>query len=496
MDDSTELRSQLFLPPLQYAILSQGLNESTKHVRETLCKDDPKWTSSSGKTCLDYSIEGANCSDTGTGGKTAKDACLVACNNCPSHIKLERSKGHMYDRLPSPVAEGVEPPYSSLLDDKEWKMGTTSDISRNPEIGNKLDDIEEKLDNLRKNSEKPFCTCADIKSNLFGPYRCNKANLSDNFVWDGEFNYLPEGTKDSDVRHKIKCQNGYKFADSVSSLGEKTLVYNCTSQKWETKGNDRNDPFVPYTFPDGMIHCSKDGGDISRMRHVCENKKCRVAKDGEADSYPNQYACESSCSSKYPDCNKAPGNLNLDYCNRCHDIHEGSIPGPDLMCMCSDGNPYDNYYPRFAKCPYIGDESQVQTGVTTQSSHKSVKSTQHSSHQSSHKSSHKSSPKSSHKSSQKSSQKSSHKSSPSPKPCSDSWFKQIFYDDDDCIPLSPQPTSKKSDVSATEIAIVAILEVLAIIFGFLIYNAGGNIPIYVAIVLSLTVIYAIIRFEL
>jgi len=40
------------------------------------------------------------------------------------------------------------------------------------------------------------------------------------------------------------------------------------------------------------------------------------------------------------------------------------------------------------------------------------------------------------------------------------------------------------------------LEVLAIIFGFIVYNAGGNIPIYVAIVLSLTVIYVIIRFEL
>ena len=113
MDDSTELRSQLFLPPLQYAILRQGLNESTKHVSESLCKDDPKWTSSSGKTCMDYSIEGSQCSDTGTGGKTATDACLVACNNCPSHITLERSEGHMYDRLPSPVAEGVEPPYSS-----------------------------------------------------------------------------------------------------------------------------------------------------------------------------------------------------------------------------------------------------------------------------------------------------------------------------------------------------------------------------------------------
>lgn len=489
MDEKTELRSQMFLPPLQYAILSQGLNESTKNVSESLCKDDLNWTSSTGKTCRDYSIEGSQCTDTGTGGKTAKDACLIACNNCPSHIKLERSEGHMYDRLPSPIKDTVEPPYSSLLDDKEWKMGTPSDISRNPEIDNKLDEIEEKLDNLRKNSEKPFCTCADVKSNLFAPYRCNKAVLSDNFVWDGEFNYLPEGTKDSDVRYKIKCQNGYKFANSVNSLSEKTLVYNCTSQKWETKGKDRGDPFVPYTFPDGMIHCSKDGGDISRMRHICKNKKCRIAKDGEPNTYPNQYACESSCSSKYPDCNKAPGNLNLDYCNRCHDIHDGSISGPDLMCTCSNGVPYDTVYYRqgFAKCPYIGDGSQVQnTVVTTHTSHNSAPPPvpQRSS-----------SPiQSSQKSSQQSSQKSS-SPSPSPKPCSDNWFKQIFYDADDCIPLSPNPTSK-SKVSATEIAIVAILEVLAIIFGFIIYNAGGNIPIYVAIVLSITVIYAFIRFEL
>lgn len=501
MDDTTELRSQLFLPPLQYAILSQGLNETTKHVSESLCKDDPKWVSTSGKTCMEYSIEGAKCSDTGTGGKTAKDACLVACNNCPSHITLERSKGHMMDRLPSPVEDTVEPPYSSLLHDKEWKMGTTSDISRNPEIDNKLDEIEEKLDNLRKNSEKPFCTCADVKSNLFAPYRCSQANLSDNFVWDGEFNYLPEGTKDSDVRHKIKCQNGYKFADSVNSLSGKTLVYNCTAQKWETKGNDRNDPFVPYTFPDGMIHCSKDGGDISRMRHVCIDKKCRVAKDGEQNSYPNQYACESSCSSKYPDCNKAPGNLNMDYCNRCHNIHEGSIPGPDMMCMCSNDIPYDTVYGRqgFAKCPLVSEGAQVQTTmVTTRTSQNSATSPVQQSSSSPNQSSQQHSQQSSQQHSQQSSQQHSQQGtspSPSPKPCSDNWFKQIFYDADDCIPLSPQPTSK-SKVSVTEIVVVAILEVLAIIFGFIIYNAGGNIPIYVAIVLSLTVVYAIIRFEL
>ena len=118
MDDSTELRSQLFLPPLQYAILSQGLNESTKNVSESLCKDDIKWTSSSGKTCLDYSIEGTPCSDIGTGGKTATDACLVACNHCPSHINLERSKGHMYDRLPSPISDTAEAAHSSRVDDQ------------------------------------------------------------------------------------------------------------------------------------------------------------------------------------------------------------------------------------------------------------------------------------------------------------------------------------------------------------------------------------------
>ncbi|MEC8768040.1 MAG: hypothetical protein VXX23_05590, partial [Actinomycetota bacterium] len=461
---------------------------TTKHVSESLCKDDPKWVSTSGKTCMDYSIEGSNCSDTGTGGKTAMDACLVACNNCPSHIKLERSEGHMLDRLPSPVADTIEPPYSSLLDDKEWKMGTPSDISRNPEIDHKLDEIEEKLDNLRKNSEKPFCTCDDVKSNLFAPYRCNKANLSDNFVWDGEFNYLPEGTKDSDVRHKIKCQNGYKFADSVKSLSGKTLVYNCTSQKWETKGSDRNDPFVPYTFPDGMIHCSKDGGDISRMRHVCIDKKCRVAKEGEQNSYPNQYDCEASCSSKYPDCNKAPGNLNLNYCNRCHDIHAGSIPGPDLMCMCSNGVPYDTVYsPQgFAKCPYISDSSQMKyTALTTRGSPDSPTTVPQGSPQT---------PQGSQQTpqgSQQTPQGSQQGAVSSPKPCSENWFKQIFYDEDDCIPVASKHT--QNHISPTEITIVAILHVLAILFGFIIYNAGGNIAIYITLVLSLTTLYAIIR---
>ena len=117
---TTVLRSQLFVPPLQYGILAQTLNEDMKTTEQTVCVDNPKWTSSSGKSCMDYSILGSDCSDTGTNGTTATEACRVACNNCPANIKLMKGDGDTHDRLPSPVEETYEPSYSSLLKDSHW----------------------------------------------------------------------------------------------------------------------------------------------------------------------------------------------------------------------------------------------------------------------------------------------------------------------------------------------------------------------------------------
>ena len=208
---------QLFLPPLQYGILMQSYDEDTHEIHEQICKDPEK---------------------------------------CGSKILLSRDEGHMYDRLPSPVRESPEPAYSSLIKDGQWKMGLQTDISQNPEIMDKLDQLNEGLDELRKNLKNPKCSCSDIDNQTFSPERCDGANLSDQFKWSDIFTHTNPDSTDTDVRHNIVCDNNY---DYKSQTDDKTLVYNCTRNRWETIGSNRSDEFQSYAFPNGTIHCQDPG---------------------------------------------------------------------------------------------------------------------------------------------------------------------------------------------------------------------------------------------
>ena len=212
---TTELHSQMILPPLQYGILYQGLDENMKTTYEKICTS------------------------------TNRDGC-----NSP--MLLARGEGQMNDRLPTPVQDIPEPLYSSLLKDSNWKVGETHDISQNPEILNKIEDISEKMDELRTNIERPRCGCQDIKSNRFSPTRCHGSDLSENFVWGDKYKHVDPDSVDTDERYSVKCSNGF---DYTVHTDKKQLVYNCTGQQWETKGPKRSDPFQSYGFSNGKIHC-------------------------------------------------------------------------------------------------------------------------------------------------------------------------------------------------------------------------------------------------
>ena len=74
-------------------------------------------------------------------------------------------------------------------------------------------------------------------------------------------------------------------------------------------------------------------------------------------------------------------------------------------------------------------------------------------------------------------------------------LERIFNDAANCIPTSPSHTDKNA-VTVTEVIIWVILSLLSVICGYLIYNAGGNIPIYLAINLGAVLIYVSLRFEI
>jgi hypothetical protein len=476
--NTTLLRSQLFVPPLQYGILGQTLNESANTVKGFVCEDKPGWMSTTGEPCSDYSIVGSNCDDIGQDGTTAHDSCMVACNNCPAHIKLVKEEGGTYDRLPSPIEESTEPNFSSLLTDDNWKIGETKDISQNPEIPNKLDDIEQKLDELRKNIPKPFCTCSDVKSNLFGPSRCSNADLSDDFKWDpsGKFTYQSTSSIDSDVRYKVTCPGSYDYTKGVKSLNykdkakkdqKKTLVYNCTSQKWETKGHDRDDPFVTYKFPDGMIHCKDGPSPGPSPKLTCDETLKKIYDHGthvcKRCMNPDKDRCE-----KDEEYSKFPAFSEKGKCGECLTL--------------AYQNDYFNRRDVQEACPITGkvDEvlSKIRKKINEYCSKPDMGNT--------------------------SSSLSAHSPSPSPssspsashKPCSQGWLKRLFYDDKNCIATSPSPATDKKAITGTEVLIWVILSLLSVICGYLIYNAGGNIPIYLAINLGAVLIYVILRFEI
>ena len=244
---TTELHSQMIMPPLQYGILYQGLDENMKTTYE--------------KICTSTNREG-----------------------CNSPMLLARGEGQMNDRLPTPVQDIPEPLYSSLLKDSHWKMGETHDINQNPEILNKIEDISEKMDELRTNIERPRCGCKDITSNRFSPARCYGSDLSEDFAWGDKYTHVDPDSVDTDERYTVKCSNGF---DYTVHTDKKQLVYNCTGQQWETKGPKRSDPFQSYGFSNGKIHCDSGEEEVEdepSVSVVAATGDSEILDDGLSDS--------------------------------------------------------------------------------------------------------------------------------------------------------------------------------------------------------------------
>jgi hypothetical protein len=115
----------------------QQKNNNTDFKNESICKDDMTWKNKD-KSCRDYSIIGADCSDVGDNGVVAFDACRVACDNCPRSVEIKI-------RQPSPSADYAEPPYSTFEGPQGEFMseGGSADFR---EIFTKLGEIEEKIE--------------------------------------------------------------------------------------------------------------------------------------------------------------------------------------------------------------------------------------------------------------------------------------------------------------------------------------------------------------
>lgn len=91
-----------------FSILTYDSDLGSGVTQASTCSDDSSWKKDD-KTCRDYSLAGSNCDDIGDNGKSAFDSCKVACNNCNTYQEIKR-------RIPSPIEDTDEPPYSQFSD--------------------------------------------------------------------------------------------------------------------------------------------------------------------------------------------------------------------------------------------------------------------------------------------------------------------------------------------------------------------------------------------
>ena len=133
-----------------FSVLTYDKGLDSGYTQASICTDDNSWKKGT-KNCRDYSLTGSNCDDIGDDGRSALDACKVACDNC---IKYEPIK----KRLPSPIEDTEEPSYAQFeSSDGSDGSGNTGSVDFR-EVINRLDEIDQKMEMLSNSGVEPCTT--------------------------------------------------------------------------------------------------------------------------------------------------------------------------------------------------------------------------------------------------------------------------------------------------------------------------------------------------
>ena len=120
-----------------FSVLTYDSGLDSGYTQVGMCSDDNSWTKGE-MTCRDYSLVESNCDDIGSDGRSALDACKVACDNCSTYKEITR-------RLPSPVEDTEEPSYAQFEGEDGGEFGGAGGIDTREILG-KLDSIDDRLD--------------------------------------------------------------------------------------------------------------------------------------------------------------------------------------------------------------------------------------------------------------------------------------------------------------------------------------------------------------
>ena len=132
-----------------FSVLTYDKDIDSGYTQVGTCSDDNSWTKGD-KTCRDYSLTGSNCDDIGIDGRSALEACKVACDNCIKYEPIKR-------RLPSPVEDTEEPSYAQFEDSDDNFGGTGGGGADFREVMNRLDEINQKMEMLSTTGDVVKC---------------------------------------------------------------------------------------------------------------------------------------------------------------------------------------------------------------------------------------------------------------------------------------------------------------------------------------------------
>ena len=81
------MRNPLVPPEYEFAILTAPQEVMSGYFQEELCRNDPKWKS--GDMKCHHILNKDDCSLKSDDGVLANDACLIACDTCPSSVTIK-----------------------------------------------------------------------------------------------------------------------------------------------------------------------------------------------------------------------------------------------------------------------------------------------------------------------------------------------------------------------------------------------------------------------
>ena len=237
-----------------FSVLTYDSDLGSGVTQVSTCSDDSSWRNGD-KTCRDYSLDGTNCEDIGSDGRSAFDACKVACDNCNTYTEVKR-------RIPSPIEDTDEPTYaqfeSSASDGGDFGSVGGVDIR---EILGKLEELSGKIDLIEINSggsSGAAITCSEV--DMTGTPEQNEDACND--VPGGACTYTPANseTGETEVCAATDAGSGISQADTERKCtdiiandeacnGNNILIQNASSMSVGGSSNPDNPQDICCTSP-------------------------------------------------------------------------------------------------------------------------------------------------------------------------------------------------------------------------------------------------------